>query len=187
MIRLAAVNIRGVIMKYLFALILYSIATHSQAAIYVCKDQHQRKTYQDEPCTTQTVGQLAHVPDASIEDQARVQQSIRLANERYINRMQKLKDEQLAQLEYERQLLALEVEKRKLLALEQEEQVSPQVIIYNRWHSGYIRGYRNNKFRHHTHEHGDQMDADSRRTRQVDRKLYMSGTTRQGLSIEYRR
>jgi hypothetical protein len=173
------------IMKYLFALILYSLATQSYAAIYVCKDQQQHKTYQDEPCTTQTVGQLAHVPDAPLEDQMRVKQSIRLANERYINRMQKLKDEQLAQLEYEKRLIALEVEKRKLLALEQEEEVHPQVIIYNRWHGGYGRNYRNNQFRPHAHR--DRFDSVNRSSHQVNRNTYVSGATRQGLAIEYHR
>jgi hypothetical protein len=175
-------------MKYLFALILYSIASQSQAAIYVCKDRHQHITYQDEVCTTQTVGQLAHVPDASLEDQMRVQQSIRLANERYINRMQKLKEEQLAQLEYEKRVLALEVERRKLLALEQEEQVSPQVLIYSRWHGGYGSGYINHQFRPHEHLHRDQFDGTSNwPNHYTNPNLLVRGATKQGLSIEYRR
>jgi hypothetical protein len=177
-------------MRYLFALILYSFVTQSQAAIYVCQDQQQRKTYQDEPCTTQTVGQLAHVPDASLEDQMRVQDSIRLANERYINRMQKLKDEQLAQLEYEKRLLALEVEKRKLLALEQEEQASPQVIVYNRWRGGYGNGYINHPYRPHQHVHQDQFDDVNSHwppNQHTKPNFLVRGTRSQGLSVNYSR
>lgn len=175
-------------MKYLFALILCLAATQPQAAIYVCKDKSQHKTYQDEPCTTQTVGQLAHVPDASLEDQMRVQQSIRSANEQYISRMQKLKDEQLAQLEYEKRLVALEVEKRKLLALEQAEPESPQVVIYNRWHGGYGVGKINRQYESHKHLHRDQFDGTSHWPNHYAKpNLLVTGARSQGLSIEYRR
>lgn len=129
--------------KYGLSLVLYALAFDAHAAIYVCKDASNHKTYQDEPCTTQTIGQLEHVPDAPIEDQERVQQSIRSANENYIKRMQMQKAELLEQQELERQRLALEVERRKLQQLEQQEEgVGQPVVIVNRWPRRFDRGYR---------------------------------------------
>lgn len=127
--------------KYGLGFLLYVLALNANAAIYVCKDGNH-KTYQDEPCTTQTIGQLEHVPDAPIEDQERVQQSIRSANENYIKRMQMQKAEQLEQQEQERQRLALEVERRKLQQLEQQEDVGQPVVIVNPWPRRFGRGYR---------------------------------------------
>jgi TolA-binding protein len=119
---------------YALAGLLLLMAFNANAVIYVCKDASNHKTYQDEPCTTHTIGQLEHVPDAPIEDQERVQQSIRSANENYIKRMQMQKAEQLEAQELERQRLALEVERRKLQQLEQQEQgVGQPVVIVNRW------------------------------------------------------
>lgn len=129
-------------MKYLLAIIGCVLAMQVHAAIYVCKDASNHKTYQDEPCTTQTIGRLEHVPDAPIEDQKRVQQSIRSANENYIKRMQMQKAEQLEQQELERQRLALEVERRKLEQLEQQEQFGQPVVIVNPWSRRFDRGYR---------------------------------------------
>lgn len=128
--------------KYGLSCLLYVLAFNANAAIYVCKDTGNHKTYQDEPCTTQTIGQLEHVPDAPIEDQERVQQSIRSANENYIKRMQMQKAEQLEAQELERQRLALEVERRKLEQLEQQEQFGQPVVIVNPWSRRFDRGYR---------------------------------------------
>ncbi len=131
-------------MKYGVALMLYLMANLAQAAIYVCEDANHQKTYQDEPCTSRTIGQLEHVPDASIEDQARVQNSIRTANENYIKRMQLQKAEQAEQMEMERQRLALEVERRKLQQLsQQEDEANQPIVVINRWPGRFDRGYRN--------------------------------------------
>lgn len=128
--------------KYGLSFVIFAMAMDAQAAIYVCKDASNHKTYQDEPCTTQTIGQLEHVPDAPIEDQERVQQSIRRANENYIKRMQMQKAELLEQQELERQRLTLEVERRKLQQLEQEEQgVGQPVVIVNPWPRRFDRGH----------------------------------------------
>ncbi|OYY48596.1 MAG: hypothetical protein B7Y48_09310 [Methylophilales bacterium 28-44-11] len=130
-------------MKYWIIWIMLLMASQAQAAIYVCRDANNQKAYQDEPCTTHTIGQLEHVPDASIEDQQRVQNSIRSANENYIKRMQMQKAEQAEQIEQERQRLALEVERRKLEQLEQQqEEVNQPVVIINRWPRRLDRGYR---------------------------------------------
>lgn len=128
--------------QYALAGLLLMMAFNANAAIYVCKDASNHKTYQDEPCTTHTIGQLEHVPDAPIEDQERVQQSIRSANENYIKRMQMQKAEQLEAQELERQRLALEVERRKLQQLEQQEQMEQPVVIVNPWPRRFDRGYR---------------------------------------------
>lgn len=129
-------------MKYWLVGLLCSVALNSQATIYVCKDQLNHKTYQDEPCTTQTIGQLDHVPDAPIEDQQRVEQSIRAANENYIKRMQMQKAERLEQQELERQSLALEVERRRLQQYELDSQVGQPVVILNRWPNRFDRDNR---------------------------------------------
>lgn len=128
--------------QYALASLLLMLAFNTSAAIYVCKDASNHKTYQDEPCTTQTIGQLEHVPDAPIEDQERVQQSIRSANENYIKRMQMQKAEQFEAQELERQRLALEVERRKLQQLEQQEQIGQPVVIVNPWPRRFDRGFR---------------------------------------------
>lgn len=125
-----------------FACCLVSLVFNTQAAIYVCKDSSNHKTYQDAPCTTQSIGQLDHVPDAPIEDQERVQQSIRSANENYIKRMQTQKAERLEQQEMERQRLALEVERRRLQQLDQQEVLAQPLVIVNPWQNRFDRGFR---------------------------------------------
>jgi TolA-binding protein len=129
-------------MKYWLTWLLCLTAFEAQAAIYVCKDASNHKTYQDEPCTTQTIGQLDHVPDAPIEDQKRVEQSIRTANENYIKRMQMQQTERLQMQEEERQNLALEIERRRLQQLEQESQIGQPVVILNRWPNRFNRDNR---------------------------------------------
>lgn len=139
--------------QYALAGLLLMMAFNANAAIYVCKDASNHKTYQDEPCTTQTIGQLEHVPDAPIEDQERVQQSIRSANENYIKRMQMQKAELLEQQELERQRLALEVERRKLQQLEQQEQIGQPVVIVNPWPRRFDRGHWGNGNRANPYRH----------------------------------
>lgn len=155
-------------MKYWITWFLFLMANDALATIYVCKDASHHKTYQDEPCTTQTIGQLEHVPDASIEDQQRVQDSIRSANENYIKRMQMQKAELLEQQEQERQRLALEVERRKLQQLEQQDlEASQPVVIINRWprrfdrdHRGFGSGNRANPYRTYKRYDGTRNQSD---------------------------
>jgi hypothetical protein len=129
-------------MKYVCAFCLCWAAFQAQAAIYICKDASNHKTYQDEPCASQSIGQLEHVPDAPIEDQKRVQESIRSANENYIKRMQMQKADRLEQQELERQQLALEVERRKLQQLELEAQAAQPFVIVNPWPRRFDRPHR---------------------------------------------
>lgn len=130
-------------MKYLLAIIWCAVATQVHAAIYICQEPGQpHKVYQDSPCTTRTLGQLPHVPDAPLEDQQRVQRSIATANAQYIKRMQMFEKDRQAALEEQKLQLALAIERERLAQLEaQNLENSRAVYVWPQvWHRGY-RGH----------------------------------------------
>jgi len=139
----------GRIMKYTLAMVGCMLTMQAQAAIYICQgtaqaDGRQNKVYQDSPCTTRTIGQLAHVPEAPLEDQQRVQKSIAAANAQYIQRMQMVEQERQMALEEQRQNLALAVERERLAQLEaQALENSRPVFVY--WPRVRGHGYRPQK------------------------------------------
>lgn len=130
-------------MKYLLAIIGSVLTLQAQAAIYVCEDARQNKVYQDSPCTTRTLGQLPHVPDAPLEDQQRVQRSIAAANAQYIKRMQMFEQDRLAALEEQKLQLALAIERERLAQLEAQSLENSRPVYV--WPQVSYRGHRGHR------------------------------------------
>lgn len=159
-------------MKYLLAIIGSVLTLQAQAAIYVCVDARQNKVYQDSPCTTRTLGQLPHVPDAPLEDQQRVQRSIATANAQYIKRMQMFEQDRQAALEEQKLQLALAIERERLAQLEAQALENSRHIYV--WPQVRYRGHRGHKpFSHRDVQQGRWADVRHRPSA--------------GISIEYNR
>lgn len=108
---------------------LTAISLPVQAEIFVCKDQKNHITYQQEPCTTKTVRILQREPEVPIAEQQRARERIDNANASYEayaakTEVERLQSEKLA-LEREN----LELEKRALQLKSQE--YAPQPVIIN--------------------------------------------------------
>lgn len=76
------------ILVKLFVISSAFVACHANAEIFVCKDSHNKITYQDEPCANTTIRTLKNVPDAPIEDQISAQKRVDKANALSLQRAQ---------------------------------------------------------------------------------------------------
>lgn len=173
-------------MKYILAMLGCVLTMQAQAAIYICEDAHHNKAYQDTPCATRSVGQLAHVPDASFEDQQRAQQRTQIANAQFTKRMELLEQERQVEFEQQRQYLALEVERKRLAALEAQTLENSQPV-YAYWPRTWGSGSRSHPWHGGRHGHKFDRQFDRRDTREGWRAA--TGYRSQGgsIRIEYRR
>lgn len=120
-------------MKLLWtSLLLTSTALISfqlHAEIFVCKDNFNKITYQDEPCLDTTIRKLKNVPDAPLEDQILAQQRIDKANALSLQRVQLAETERQQQEKVNREYQAIAIEKRKLELLEKQNLQLQQTIL----------------------------------------------------------
>ncbi|MES2499910.1 MAG: hypothetical protein V4570_05205 [Pseudomonadota bacterium] len=120
-------------MKLLLMIFTLSLSFQAFAEIFVCKDAKNKITYQDEPCSDETVRMLKNVPDAPIEDQILAQERIKRANELSMQRALMAEAERQQQEKSNREYQAIVLERRKLDLLEKQrlelEQSTPLWII----------------------------------------------------------
>jgi hypothetical protein len=108
---------------------LSALCLPAQAKIFVCKDQKNHITYQQEPCPTKTIRILQREPALPIIEQQRARERIDKANASYEAYAAKTEVERLQaeKLALERENLELE---KRVLQLKSQEYV-PQPVIIN--------------------------------------------------------
>lgn len=123
-------------MKHLLIVSTLFISFQVDAEIFVCKDNKNRITYQEKPCLTTMVGKLKNIPDAPIEEQVLAQDRINKANEVY---RQRIASEAVARQQQEandREIEAIEIERRKLELLERQTIAAEKAAASSRWVGG---------------------------------------------------
>ncbi len=121
------------------------LSFETRAEIFVCKDNHNKIIYQDEPCLNTMLRTLKNVPDASIEDQNLARERIDKANALSLQRAQLAETERQQQDKANREYQAISIEKRKLELLEKQNLESEQVIV-PQWIVGGRSGFGVNRF-----------------------------------------
>lgn len=124
----------------------------AQAEIFVCKDQKNHITYQQEPCTTKTVRVLKREPAVPLIEQQKAQTRIDNANKSFEayaakTEVERLQSEKLA-LEREN----LELERRAIQLRSQEYAQQPVIINPNLYGNRFPFGnrpfgYKGNQFK----------------------------------------
>ena len=146
-------------MKLLLIISVLALSFQAHAEIFVCKNAHNKITYQDEPCADQTLRTLKNVPDAPIEDQLEAHERIRKSTELSQQRALMAETERQQQEKANREYQAIALERRRLDLLEQqsvalEQTVAPQWFIGGRPGFGVNRSgayrydtYRGNRYK----------------------------------------
>ena len=146
-------------MKLLLMISALVLSFQAHAEIFVCKNAHNKITYQDEPCVEQTLRTLKNVPDAPIEDQLEAHERTRKSTELSQQRALIAETERQQQEKANREYQAIALERRRLDLLEQqsaalEQTVAPQWFIGGRPGFGVNRSgaYRYNTYRGNTYK-----------------------------------